>query len=285
MKCKACNINEGFMNNTLLVCSECLKPSSFKMITKTNALEKYALTAKDLDGLRHAKGWSHYHNITCNLYIIEDIEQVAVNKYGSVEEVFQKLEQRNKKRMETKKRQEDIKLNRRLELHKHLIEVGLSGIRDDSILCQNYVEKGEMGGYTIEEISRIMLEMEFYYKKTNYRNVLRTVRNYMRHKSNLDYDEEYIREKAKIKSLKEYIRKNYLKHRKMVDEIPPSLKDEAFKLSEKYYAKFKLVEENKKNGKLINYYQKKSEFQKKKQNKTLSKFDEMSKQIQETLME
>ena len=161
MNCKACNVNRGILNNTLIICYECVKPSSLKMITKTNALEKYVLTTKDLDGISHAKGWSSYNNLTCNLYLINDIEKVSIEKYGSIENVKNKINNRDTKRFDIKKRQENIKLNRRLELHTHLINVGLSGIRDDSILCQNYVEKGDSGGHTINDISRIMLEMEF----------------------------------------------------------------------------------------------------------------------------
>ncbi len=235
MKCKVCIKNKGVSNNGLVICEECLSPASMKLITKTHAQRRYVLSAKDLQGVRHALGWSNGHNLASSLYVIDDVEKVAIQKYGSYENVIKKIKERDNRKNDIEKRNKDIKTSRRKQLNKYLIDIGLNGIRDDSIICQEYIDNGSKSDYTLEKIGDIMLEMEFYNTITDYQNQLRIVRTELKSALGKCVDDDDIREETRHRCLHKYVKDNYMNHHKMIDELPSTLREEAFQISNAYY--------------------------------------------------
>lgn len=236
LKCKGCSNKKGILNNNLVICDNCLNPQSMKVISKTMAMERYVLSSNDLQNVRYALGWQNGpSNITSILYLIDDIEKIAIKKYGSREHAIKRIKERDNRRHEVSKKKNDIKLERKYELNKYLVSLGVGGIKDDSIMCQQYIENGTQSGYTIEEIGNIFLEMNFFYLHTDYQKKLKEVRNEFKLNMGKMFEEEEVSDETKERCLYEYVKKNYLNHHKMIDELPPSLKDMAFYISDQLY--------------------------------------------------
>ena len=118
-------------------------------------------------------------------------------------------------------------------------ELKINGIeiRDDSIICKNYIENGEKDGNSLYGIVDIMTEMNFYYEKTSYRELLQSTRGNRRSNGNylvwLPYDEENLRKLVKERCLEEcakfYVKDPY----KMELEVPNILKKRINDLCEK----------------------------------------------------
>jgi hypothetical protein len=168
------------------------------------------------------------------LFLVKDIENVCIQKYGS-KEAYQKI--MNDKLTKKKEKQDRIVKSKeawRKELNHYLKSIGLNGVRSDSSLCDNYINHGPKSGFTKEEIGEIMLEMKFYYDHTNYRNILHTMRreeiadmrDYGGYYVWTDADEEELRDDAKLKALYDYVSENFDDTHKCIIEIPLSLKSE-----------------------------------------------------------
>ena len=228
-QCDSCNYNANDINNDdINVCRECFKREPSVLITQTNAVKEYPIPRKDLNNLRKIMYKGMY---TTYLFLIQDIHNVCVNKYGSEENYKEQMRIRVERRTSTANRRNNAKKQRHHELDKYLKEIGLSGARSDSILCTSYIEYGEKSGYTKKEIGIIMLEMKFYYERTKYSTILRNLRDkeiksmrkwdgYYRWTHD---DEESIRNDAKKQALKRYIVENINDVHKCILEIPQSL--------------------------------------------------------------
>jgi hypothetical protein len=229
--CDGCNKHEGTLNNQLYLCDICRKPESKKLMTKTDSLDYYMLTGKDIEQLKCAKTKNPWHKkMDMYLYLKKDCEEVAVQKHGSLEELKEKRDKRNIRRKEANIKREKDMVFRRKELAKHLLSVGIA-LRNDSRLCEMYIEKGDDCGYTKEDIGKILSEMEFYCNQTEYKQILNNMRDdvindyggYRSYKKeHTDEDEEELRNEAKKEAIKRYIKKQGSKLDKM-DGIPNSL--------------------------------------------------------------
>lgn len=237
--CDLCTYSSNLIySNSLKVCKTCYSAKPPNLITKTDAKKKFPINDNDMDGVRHIT----YKNIyTTNLFLIKDIKFIATKKFGS-EEAYKKKQ--NEKRKNKERRENEIITKKEYNkeyLNKYLKSIGLSGIRNDSTLCQLYIDHGERSGYTVEEIGKIMSEMNFFYTKTNYHTILKNLRqshfddarNYGYYLRWTQEDEENIRNTAKHIALKDYITKNKNNIHKIILEIPPSLKNDADTIYEK----------------------------------------------------
>ena len=236
--CDLCNYSPDYLlSNSLKLCAKCFEPDNFNLITKTNAKERYLLTKNDLDDVRHIEYTEIYKTY---LYLINDVEYIAILKHGSAKRLKDKLkDKKDKKKNEemTKMRHKDI---RRQYLDNYLKSVDLPGVKLDSSLCINFIEKGEECGVEVDEISRIMIEMNFFYKYTKFPTLLKFLRRKER-LSNRSYkfykwddkDEEELRSRARRFALYQYIKDNYDDIHKMVLQIPLSLKG----LTDQFYDK------------------------------------------------
>lgn len=249
MKCVACKDNNGNQNNTLVICDNCLNLPSLNLIMKTDAYSKYALNKNDLSSLNFAKTKINDNTFFSILYLIDDIEKAAIAKYGSRKNVIDKIKNRKIIKNEKKKRENDNKELRWSELNKHLIKLGLSRIKkNDSILCQDYIMNDNK--YTIEQIGEMLIEMEFFNTKTNYKSVFQNLKKKMNISKNKYKKDKYdklmdeIETEAKDICLNQYVKNNYMDHHKLIDEVPVSLKTQALKLSDKRYQGYDSEEDN-----------------------------------------
>lgn len=249
--CDSCEYNKDYIyNNELELCKKCRDIKSNKLITKTNSKKQYFLNNKDIENVRHIS-YKGIHETY--LYLLNDMENISINKWGSEKIIKEKLNQKEEK-LNKKKQDKDF---RKKELLEHLREIGLNNIRKDSSLCQDYIEKGENSGFDKYQIGEIMKEMKFYYEQTNYKKLLREQR-YFEKKQFFDYyydwtdeDEEDLRKQVKILALNKYVEINYMNHHKMENEIPISLKFNAMKYSRQLYEKNNIKKKTIKRDKFI----------------------------------
>ncbi len=277
MKCKGCGGSNGVMNNTLIICNECLNPSSWKVMSKTIIMEKYALNKKDLIGVQYATGWIAGSNISRHLYLIDDVEAVAIRKYGSRQNVMKRLSKRKNKREYKIKRKNEIEHMRKITLHKYLINLGLDGFKDDNDLCLNYVKTGEPSK---EKIATELIEMDFFHKKTIYESALKSNR-----KLGVYQSEQELIDSAKDMGIAQYAKDNFLNTHKMIDEVPLSLKDRISHFVEYYYEKYNTTGIYISRSKRISDYTQQILKEKNAHKKTNNDFQEIARQIRKSLME
>ena len=249
--CDNCNYNiEDIENDRLDICKKCRSQKPSLLITKTKALEIYPLNSNDLDTIRH---YQYTGVFVTYLYLIKDLDYVCTKKYGGKDNADKIKAKKINKKLERKKYIEDSKEFRRKELDDYLKSIFLPGLRSDSVLCQNYINSGENAGFTKEQIGVIMIEMKFFYEKTNYSTILYKLKGdelndrkeYKGWYCWTQDDEDEVRERAKKTALYEYVEKNCNNHTFILD-IPKSLKG----LADDYYNRLsrnKDINRNRKN--------------------------------------
>lgn len=263
VNCNSCNAEESRLNNELYLCKDCFTFGSGKLITKTGSMREYMLTDNDLVNLKSAKCRNnHCSGMETTLYLISDIELASTNKHGGVKKMEDKKLKLETKREQKKKLDNERKEYRRKELDDYIKSLGMAGIRGDSALCENFIEKGENSGYTAKEIGDILSEMEFYYKKTEYSSILKRMRDdeiqnyhnyYEFRRYHTDEDEEFLRQRAKDQALRNYVKEHYLDPRDMLDVMPYCLRDNAQKYSDIFYkTNNNKINNNKTNNNKIN---------------------------------
>ena len=236
--CDSCNYDPtNIYSNSLTICEICLKSEPKKLITQTASLKPYLLTQKDLKNVRFLPYPTSFKSY---LYLIKDIDSLSLKKHGSKKELQKKIKINNERYEERKKYLENQKNDRRNNL---INELKLNGIelRDDSIICKNYIDNGEKDGNSLYGIVDIMTEMKFYCEKTSYKELLQSTRRHKRrHKrSNGNYldwlpeDEENLRKLVKERCLKDYVKLYVKDPYKMELEVPNILKKRINDLCEK----------------------------------------------------
>jgi hypothetical protein len=225
--CDNCNYNNDDINNAEIdVCRECKKINPSIFTTKTNAINDYALTAKDLKDIRH----NQYKKIfKTNLYLIQDIEHLAIEKHGSLEEALKLVNEKKDKKQNRLIKKEQVQNERKKELSNYLRKNNVK-YREDSQLCEEYIKKGDKSGFTKEYIGEMLKEMDFFYNHTNYSCLLKSkrrdeideYREYGHYHRWTDEDEDDLREIVKKKALKEYLKTH---DNTAISKIPQSLKD------------------------------------------------------------
>ena len=245
--CDNCEYDsKGIYADELDVCKEC-RGTKVALITQSDAVNRYPIAKNDLESVRRIQYKGTY---VTYLFLVKDVEHLCIEKFGSDEAYKKVMADKDVKKKERKDRVVKNESARRKELDEYLKSVGLTGVRGDSTLCDNYIEKGDKGGFSKEEIAKIMKEMEFYYNCTEYKSILYNRRNeefrYMKecgmyHKWT-DEDEDDIRDEAKDSALQGYVMKNFNDVHKCILEVPPSLKGEF----DEYYEKIRRDREKKK---------------------------------------
>lgn len=224
-----CTKSRVSIYNDLALCNSCFNDKG-KLIVKTTAMKQYLLSEGDLKKLKYATKYNRLFNVDMKLYIVDDVEKLALEKHESMENIEKKKQERKSIRDEKRNRETQVKKNRRDELDKHLKILGLDGVREDSKLCHEYIEFGDKSGYNIEDISRIMSEMKFFCEMTNYRNILKDLRNDYKcgiGKAYNENDEANVKDQAKDLALEEFVANNKKNYHKIVREVPRSLMGKA----------------------------------------------------------
>jgi len=159
-----------------------------QQICKSDAKSKYGLTDKDMEDIDYIEKYHRFHRVTMKLYSIVDIMNKACEKYGSYENFIKEKREKQKKAIQKREEAERQIEKRRTELKDAMERQGIR-LRTDSVLCNNYIEKN-IG--SIDHIVNVMVEMDFYFKYTNYDT------EYSREKDNYWRQQHYISDDDRI---------------------------------------------------------------------------------------
>jgi hypothetical protein len=154
------------------ICYGCRKDNlNLKMITKTTAKTEYHLTDIDLKKLEYFETKNPHYRCGSNmtLFLESDVKKYVDEKYGESFENI-KLEKETKK-AKRKKNKENKKTIRRSELSNELQKVGLK-IRNDSKLCENYIDGSLSNEWSLKKVVDMCCEMHWLYNYTNYKKKL-----------------------------------------------------------------------------------------------------------------
>jgi len=236
--CDSCEYDGQIYSPTLEICKVCFKKEPKVLITQTDATKKYPVSKSDLETVRRIEYKGVYETY---LFMIKDIATLCIAKYGNEKAVKEAIMNKNKKVKERKHNAENLRNVKRKELDTYLKSICLEGVRDDSTLCTNYIERADNGNLTKEQIGEIMLEMQFFHNETDYSTLLykmrgdefAAMREYGEYHKWTDSDEEELRTEAKNDALYKYVKDNYNNSHELIISIPKSLKQQA----DMYYAK------------------------------------------------
>jgi hypothetical protein len=136
-------------------------------IHRKSALSTYGVTEKELDDIYGNKKHRQVRQRD-KIYPLVKIMNYAFTKYGSYNNYIME-----KTRIELEKKDKEKMIQMEIKERKELIcgrlkEYNLA-LREDSTLCYNFIENN-IGN--IDEIIVTMIEMEFYFKYTNYSKIL-----------------------------------------------------------------------------------------------------------------
>jgi hypothetical protein len=166
-----------------------------------------------LDGKKGAK--SSIENIKYKCILLEKMNDIdpkikkEINNY-EMDEICKNIisgkytEQEIIILLSNKQKKREILKN---ELNKYNLK-----IRNDSVLCDNFIEGDDT--YTLNELVNIMVEMDWYYKYTNYSKIIKKLYDDFFHKQKSygyydeldEYDKMEISKNAKKLSLEQWIR-------------------------------------------------------------------------------
>ena len=103
MRCQGCGDNKGIQQNGLTLCKKCYDPSSEILRCQSEAMIQYALNKKDLEELDYAVAYNtHSGHYDTKLYLVTDLHDLAVQKWGSDDKLRRVIEERGKRRDEKK---------------------------------------------------------------------------------------------------------------------------------------------------------------------------------------
>jgi DNA repair protein len=166
------------------ICSSCRREiPKYKLITKTTCKKEFCLSEKDLTGLDHVLSTNPYYRSSAPmmLFLESDIKEYAYDKYGGVDGLQNKLKKRQEsleKRRQTKK---NVRENRKFEIQQELAMRGMN-VRNDSKLCQGYINNTLDSRWTLEKVVDMMIEMKWLYEYTDYQQELdKQMNSYARH--------------------------------------------------------------------------------------------------------
>ena len=163
--CEECNNYLGKKNKLLdtYLCDTCKVLDKYIVTTKTNAKKIYLLNDNDLNELKSYEGSSAYGIAT--YYTVENLKNKVSSKYNickdNVKEYLEEMHKEKEiKKEKRKKAKEQKKIQRKEKLIKELSKVKLK-LRNDSILCNNYIEGSS--AYNLKEIILRMCQMKYLY--------------------------------------------------------------------------------------------------------------------------
>ena len=187
---------------------------SKEFINRKKCINTYGLIENDLDiiyGNKKHRTFKHKDSI----YNMVRVMKLSYKKYGIYDNFIKINEQKELEIKLNEERIENGKKNRRLTLINMLKKYNLP-LRDDSILCDNYIYEN-IGNP--EEIVIIMVEMNFYFNCTNYSTLIYNyISNYVDDRRNYSYgyyghqslsqsQKNMLSEKAKKDALKKWCKK------------------------------------------------------------------------------
>lgn len=159
-----------------VLCQSCryLEGGRYQLMSATSAKKKFKIKDESLDALNYQVYKNQYRKDSY-YYWIKDLHHVAIQVHGSEEglsKAIEKSQQRSLKLKETKERKlvefEKVKKERRKVLSQALKKYDLV-IRDDSWVCQNWIENRlDDGDWPVERAIAIVYKMNVLHTKCNF---------------------------------------------------------------------------------------------------------------------
>ncbi len=175
-KCIECQINKGICRSKIekILCKNCAKLDKYTLITKTNCKKFYFMTDDDLEDvdLDEYYGTGAFGSCEATYYIKEQIILKACEKFNTTKEELDNVLENivNQKRIKKQQREnksalkrESDKEKRKQKLTNALVKAGLV-LRDDSVLCQKYINGDKTINSSLNEIVERMCQMKYLFE-------------------------------------------------------------------------------------------------------------------------
>ena len=184
---------------------------SMELVNRKKCINIYGLTENELDKIYGNKKHRNFRQKE-NIYNMVCVIEFSYKKYSSYNNYIKIKTQKELEIKLDKEKIENENENRRLILIKLLKEYNLS-LREDSVLCNNYIYENKGDPY---EIVQIMIEMNFYFNYTTYSNLISNYTynyidnqknysfGYYNHKNLSQYEKNLLSEQAKKTALKNW---------------------------------------------------------------------------------
>jgi len=197
----------------LQLCCECLNSDS-RVIEASKISTMFRLRIADIKDVRSIKIGSRFMR---TYYLVQDLEEVVIEKYGSVEKMQEIRNETKNRKQKIKNEKKESRDERKRCLEAQLGKYGLQ-ILSNSKYCNDYIEMGESAGYGLDDIAVKMAEVDFLDKYTRYFELIPThfTRSY------IDLVSDYF----KTQAIELFVKENIDFPHKIMSSVPPSLIDE-----------------------------------------------------------
>jgi hypothetical protein len=158
---------------------------SKKLINRKECINIYGISENELDIIYGSKSHRNFRQKTV-IYNMVNVMELSHKKYGDYDNY---IKIKKLKELEQKIYQENIikEINNRELLLISMLKKHNLQLRDDSLLCNNYIQNN-IGDP--EEIVKIMVEMDFYFKYTDYSDLIyEYTSNYIDYRKHYIYDD------------------------------------------------------------------------------------------------
>jgi hypothetical protein len=158
---------------------------SKKLINRKECINIYGISENELDIIYGSKSHRNFRQKTV-IYNMVNVMELSHKKYGDYDNY---IKIKKLKELEQKIYQENIikEINNRKLLLINMLKKHNLQLRDDSLLCNNYIQNN-IGDP--EEIVKIMVEMDFYFKYTDYSDLIyEYTSNYIDYRKHYIYDD------------------------------------------------------------------------------------------------
>lgn len=144
-----------------ILCGTCKQNDKYNVISLTKAKKEYYLTDDALSKLKPMIKYSRLYKKDITLYLESDIETISNNTL---------IEKNNKIKQKRSNRRDELRANRQEELIMQFKKYGLK-LRNDSILCANYIEGNK--NLTLQDVIQEMCIMKYLFEYTEYPQLMR----------------------------------------------------------------------------------------------------------------
>lgn len=152
-----------------IVCQDCKKCLElYKTLTKTCAIKEYYLTETELDDVKCVQIKNPFYSGMMTLYLESDIVKKTYSLHGDKDGFYNFVRMRNQKKLDRSINGKLKKIERRESLKKALSIRNLE-LRDDSVICQNYIDGNK--SLKLSEIVDIMLRMHIIHEHVSFENI------------------------------------------------------------------------------------------------------------------
>ena len=159
----------------LNLCESCEESPKYKLIFKSRVKTEYFLQKEDLKNLEDFESYNvaYRNNPNCVLYKLSDVIKIFCTKHdldkndvigikNKINELHELKKQKQVERKQKIQENKTIMSNKRKNKLKNALEQYGLQLRDDSKLCQGYID-GSIKDWTIDGIVKRMCQMKYLY--------------------------------------------------------------------------------------------------------------------------